>query len=98
MGRVHPEGGCCRKTTGFCNGAILEDKGLLAVRVSLSSEELTVNWHLTGLQCDWLTPVLCGVAGLKETFHHLRHGVILEVLLSGVGMLKILHLLMQVYS
>ena len=43
MGRVHLEGGYCRKSMGFCNGAMLEGDGLSTVRVSLSSEKLKVN-------------------------------------------------------
>ena len=66
MDRVHLEGGCCRKTAGFCNGAILEGDGLSTVKVSLSSEELKVNQHCTGLHCDWLTPVLHGVCWIKR--------------------------------
>ena len=31
MGRVHLEDGCCRKSTGFCNGAMLEGDGLSTV-------------------------------------------------------------------
>ena len=104
MSRVQIGGGCCRKATGFFTDAILGDKGLSTVRVSSSSEELKVNHHGTGLQCDWLTPVPCGVARSKETFSSLETWCILEVLLSGVGMLKfhylshILHPLMWVYS
>ena len=88
MGKVHFEGGCCRKATGFCNGAILEGYLLLTVRMSSSSGELKVNWHCTDLWCDWLVPVLCGVAGSKEAFSSLKMWCILEVLLSGMGMLK----------
>ena len=31
-----------------------------------SSEDLKLNQHHTGLQCDWLVPALHGVAGSKE--------------------------------
>ena len=88
MGRVHLEDSCCRKSMGFCNGAMLEGNGLSTVRVSSSSEELKVNQHLTSLQYDWLVPVLCGVAGSKEMFSSLGTWCILEVLLRGASMLK----------
>ena len=88
MGRVHLKDGCCRKSLGFCKGAMREGNGLSTVRVSSSSEELKFNRHQTGLQCDWLVPVLHGVAGSKETFSSLETWWILEALLSAVGMLK----------
>ena len=87
MGRVHLEGGCCRKSMGFCNGAMPEGNELSTVRVS-SSEELEVNQCCTGLQCDWLVPVLHGIAGSKEMFSSFETWCILEVVLRGVGMLK----------
>ena len=52
MGKVHFEGGCCRKTTGFCNGAILEGEGMSSVGMSSSSEELKFNQCCTGLWYD----------------------------------------------
>ena len=88
MVRVHLECGCCRKSTGFCNGTMLEGDGLPTVEVSLSSEVLKDNQCCTGLQCDWLVPVLHGVAGSNEMFSSLETWLILEVLLRGVGMLK----------
>ena len=65
-------------------GAVLAGKGISSVGVSSSSEEL----NHTGLQCDSLVPVLHSVAGSKEAFLTLEMWWILEVLLSGVGMLK----------
>ena len=88
MGRVHLEGGCCRKTTGFCNGAILEGDGMSSVGVSSSSEELKVNRCHTGLWYDWLVTVLHGVAGSKEMFSSLKTWWMHDVLLKGVDMLK----------
>ena len=88
MGRVHLECGCCRKSMGFCNGAMLEGNGLSTVRVSSSSEELKANQCHTGLWCGWLVPVLHGIAGSKETFSSLETWWILEVFLRGVGVLK----------
>ena len=60
------------------------------VRLSSSLEELKVKCCCTGLWCDCLVPVLCGVAGSKEMFSSLKTWWILEVHLSGVGMLKFL--------
>ena len=88
MVRVHLEGGCYVKSTGFCNGPVLEGDGLSTVEMSSSSEVLKVNWHHTGLWHDLLVPVLCGVTGSKEMFSSLETWWILEVLLRGVGMLK----------
>ena len=89
MVRVHLVCGCCRKSIGFCDGTILEGNGLSTVEVSLSSEELKVNQCHTGLLCNWLVPVLCSVVGLKEIFSSLETWLILEVLLRGVGVLKL---------
>ena len=58
------------------------------VEMSSSSELLKVNRHHTGLQCDWLVLMLCGVVGSKEMFSSLGTLWILDVLLRGVGMLK----------
>ena len=73
---------------GFCKGTVLEGDKLSTVEVSSSlSEELKVNQYHKGLQCDWLECMLCGVTGLKM-FSAMKTWWILEVLLSGVGMLK----------
>ena len=85
MGIVQLEGGCCRKSMGFCNGAILEGDGLLALELSSSLEVLKVNQQHTGLWCDWLVPVLHGVTGSKEMFSALDTWWILEVLLSELA-------------
>ena len=50
---------------------MVEGDGLPTVHLSSSSEELKVNQCHTGLHCDWLVPVLHGVAGSKETFSSL---------------------------
>ena len=92
MVRVHFECGCCRKYMGFCNGAILVGDGLSTVRVSSSSEELNVNRCHTGLQCDWLVPVLCGFTGTKEMLSSLETWWILDVLLRRRGYAKIFSL------
>ena len=88
MVRVQLVCGCWRKYTGFCKGHVLEGNGLSTVEVSLSSEEQKVNQCHTGLWCDWLVCVLCGVTASKEMFSSLETWWILEVLLRGVGMLK----------
>ena len=89
MVRVHLECGCCTKSMGFCKGTVLEGDELSTVEVSSSSsEELKVRWCHTGLLCDLLVCVLCGVTGLKEMFSSLETWQILEVLLRGVGILK----------
>ena len=87
---VHLEDECCRVSIQFCNGSVLAGNGISSVGVSSSSEELKVVKCHTGLQCDCLVPVLHGVTSSKEAFSTLETWWILEVLLSGVGMLKFL--------
>ena len=84
MVRVHLECGCCGKSTGFCSGTVLEGDGMSTVEMSALSELLKDNWHHTGLQCDWLVPVLHGVVGPKEMLSSLETWRILR----EVGMLK----------
>ena len=85
---MHLEDGCCRVSIWFCNGAVLAGEGISSVGVSSSLEKLKVKHHCTGLQCDSPVPVLHSVTGSEEAFSTLETWWILEVLLSGVGMLK----------
>ena len=61
---------------------------MLTARLSSSSELLNDNQQHTGLQCDWLVPVLHGVVGSKEVLSSLETWWILGLHLRGVGMLK----------
>ena len=88
MVRVHLECGCCGKSMGFCSSTVLEGNGMSIVEMSSSSELLKDNQHHTGLWCDWLVPMLCGVVGSKEMLSSLDTWWILGVCLRGVGMLK----------
>ena len=58
------------------------------VELPSSSELLNDNWHLTGLQCDWLAAVLHGVEGSKKMLSSLETWWILGVHLREVAMLK----------
>ena len=53
-----------------------------------SSELVNDNWQCTGLQCDWMVPVQCGVVGSNEVLSSLKTWWILGLHLRGVGMLK----------
>ena len=69
---VHLECGCCGKSMGLCSGTVLEGGGMSTVEMSSSSELLKDNWHHTGLWCDWLVLVLCGVMGSKDMLSSLE--------------------------
>ena len=97
MIRVHLEGGCCGKSTGFCSGTVLEGNGMSTVEMSSSLELLKDNWHHTGLWHDLLVPMLHRVVGSKE-MSSLDTYWILAVHLRGVGMLKSSLLLSQPLS
>ena len=90
--RVHLEGDCWKASVWYCTGSVLFGDGISSIGVSSSSssEELKVRHLHTGLQCDSLVPVLHGITGCgsKDAFLTLEMWWILEVLLSGVCMLK----------
>ena len=74
---------------GLCGNIMVVHDGMSTEELSSSMEVLKVNWQHTGLWCDWLVPVLCGITGSKETFSSFKTWCILEALLSEVGMLKL---------
>ena len=92
--RVHLEGGHWEASTWCCFDGVLSGDGVTSAGMtsSSSSEELKDKHLHTGLWCDSLLPELCGVtgSGSKDVFSTLEIWWFLEVLLSGVGMLKFL--------
>ena len=49
----------------LCGDAVWKGDGMSTAELSSSSEVLKVNWHHTGLQCDWMVPMMHGVIGSK---------------------------------
>ena len=88
MERVYLGCSCCQKSVGLCGNVVLEGYGVSTEELSSSSEVLKVNRWCTGLQCDWLVPVLHGVTGSREMCSLLRTWWIFNVLLREEGMLK----------